>query len=420
MFHQQQPHLVPPLTAFQSELQAKEKLAVYVYEYLVLSGASKTAELFKQEKLAPQGIDANVALDSQPCFLQDWFSVFWDLYCASPDQRNRCESSWQAKAFHDRGFITPSLDPYPMENGMNAAQIGNYPHHLPGMPPNYAQPIQNGFYHPPSPMNHHSGPSPMNHHSGPSPMNHQPGPSPINHYPGPSPMNHQPGPCHMIHQLGPSHMNHHTGPSHLIAPINHSNRGRKRAKTEKPPERNFAESEESINRLRGPPPPYVPREQKPQSDKEEDQKMPLPVMVPLKTEEKIHNFIPTSCAGPLTLYPSASRFKPVVVPPRYEKPSIIKNVPARPKTPFHSYSPPKCSSEQMSAQKQQPGGDRISVPKESSSGSGSKENNYVDDVIKVDSEEDDSDSQIQELVNFMDDPDEDESSSSKTSSEPSP
>ncbi|KAI1709219.1 single-stranded DNA-binding protein 3 [Ditylenchus destructor] len=367
MFHQQHPHLVPPVTAFQPEIQAKEKLAVYVYEYLVLTGASKTAELFKQEKLAPQGIDANVALDSQPCFLQDWFLVFWDLYCASPDQRNRCESSWEAKEFHDRGFIPPSVDPYPMENGMNgiAPQIGNYHHHHPGMSSHSAHPMHNGYYHP------------------------------------------------------PSYMNHQPGPSHLNPPINHSNRGRKRAKTEKPQERNFADSEESINRLRGPPPPYVPRDQKPLIVKEEPQEMMPQVMIPLKTEEKIHNFIPTSCARPPTLFPSTSRscnFKPVVVPPRYEKPSIITNVPARPKTQFHSYSPQKCSSERMTAQKQQPKGDRFSAPKEPSCGVASKDHHYEDIVIKVDSEEDSNDSQIQELVDFMDGHDDED----EDSSEPSP
>ncbi|KAI1702588.1 single-stranded DNA-binding protein 3 [Ditylenchus destructor] len=247
------------------------RLAVYVYKYLVLTGASKSAELFKQEKLAPQGIDANVALDIQPWFLQDWFLVFWDLYCASPDQRNRCESSWEAKEFHDRGFIPPSVDPYPRENGMNGIplqrqfkhclhfisgsvinylenvdidlenvdfdlenvdldlenvdfdlenvdfdlenvdfdlenvdldlenldldlendEIGNYHHHHPGMSSHSAHPMHNGYYHP------------------------------------------------------PSYMNHQPGPSHLNPPNNHSNRGRKRAKTEKPQERNFADSEET-------------------------------------------------------------------------------------------------------------------------------------------------------------------------------
>ena len=29
------------------------------------------------------------------------FSVFWDLYCASPEKRDSCEHSTEAKAFHD-------------------------------------------------------------------------------------------------------------------------------------------------------------------------------------------------------------------------------------------------------------------------------------------------------------------------------
>ena len=30
-----------------------------------------------------------------------YFSVFWDLYCASPERRDGCEHSTEAKAFHD-------------------------------------------------------------------------------------------------------------------------------------------------------------------------------------------------------------------------------------------------------------------------------------------------------------------------------
>ncbi|VDM73961.1 unnamed protein product [Strongylus vulgaris] len=36
----------------QSDINAKEKLAAYVYEYLVNSGATKTAEVFKEEVLS--------------------------------------------------------------------------------------------------------------------------------------------------------------------------------------------------------------------------------------------------------------------------------------------------------------------------------------------------------------------------------
>ena len=31
----------------------------------------------------------------------NFFSVFWDLYCASPEKRDTMEHSPEAKAFHD-------------------------------------------------------------------------------------------------------------------------------------------------------------------------------------------------------------------------------------------------------------------------------------------------------------------------------
>ncbi|KAK6030629.1 hypothetical protein OSTOST_03227, partial [Ostertagia ostertagi] len=59
----------------QSDIHAKEKLAAYVYEYLVISGATKTAEVFKEEVLnnVPNGA-------IKP--------YFWDLYCAAPERRD--------------------------------------------------------------------------------------------------------------------------------------------------------------------------------------------------------------------------------------------------------------------------------------------------------------------------------------------
>ncbi|XP_076355025.1 single-stranded DNA-binding protein 3-like isoform X3 [Tachypleus tridentatus] len=128
-----------------SDPQAREKLALYVYEYLLHVGAQKAAQTF----LSEIRWEKNITLGEPPGFLHSWwclfhkecleevkklkmnyfhnikyfflsvtfhlsffldvctqcFSVFWDLYCAAPERRETCEHSTEGKAFHDYGFI---------------------------------------------------------------------------------------------------------------------------------------------------------------------------------------------------------------------------------------------------------------------------------------------------------------------------
>uniref|UniRef100_A0AAV2KV33 LisH domain-containing protein n=1 Tax=Knipowitschia caucasica TaxID=637954 RepID=A0AAV2KV33_KNICA len=80
-----------------SDNQAREKLALYVYEYLLHVGAQKSAQTF----LSEIRWEKNITLGEPPGFLHSWWCVFWDLYCAAPDRRETCEHSSEAKAFHD-------------------------------------------------------------------------------------------------------------------------------------------------------------------------------------------------------------------------------------------------------------------------------------------------------------------------------
>ncbi|XP_043577461.1 single-stranded DNA-binding protein 3-like isoform X2 [Chiloscyllium plagiosum] len=80
-----------------SDAQAREKLALYVYEYLLHVGAQKSAQTF----LSEIRWEKNISLGEPPGFLHSWWCVFWDLYCAAPDRRETCEHSSEAKAFHD-------------------------------------------------------------------------------------------------------------------------------------------------------------------------------------------------------------------------------------------------------------------------------------------------------------------------------
>jgi len=84
-------------SAVPSDSQAREKLALYVYEYLLHVGAQKSAQTF----LSEIRWEKNITLGEPPGFLHSWWCVFWDLYCAAPDRREACEHSNEAKAFQD-------------------------------------------------------------------------------------------------------------------------------------------------------------------------------------------------------------------------------------------------------------------------------------------------------------------------------
>lgn len=62
------------------EEQARQKLALFVYEYLVYAGAPEAARQFLSEiEWRP-----NIQPGERPGFLFPWFCIFWDLYCAAP------------------------------------------------------------------------------------------------------------------------------------------------------------------------------------------------------------------------------------------------------------------------------------------------------------------------------------------------
>uniref|UniRef100_A0A3Q2GQX3 Single stranded DNA binding protein 2a n=1 Tax=Cyprinodon variegatus TaxID=28743 RepID=A0A3Q2GQX3_CYPVA len=118
-----------------SDSQAREKLALYVYEYLLHVGAQKSAQTF----LSEIRWEKNITLGEPPGFLHSWWCVFWDLYCAAPERRDTCEHSSEAKAFHD---YSAAAAPSPV--------LGNLP---PGesmpvgpVPPGFFQPFMSPRY----------------------------------------------------------------------------------------------------------------------------------------------------------------------------------------------------------------------------------------------------------------------------------
>ncbi|XP_063050513.1 single-stranded DNA-binding protein 2 isoform X2 [Engraulis encrasicolus] len=105
-----------------SDSQAREKLALYVYEYLLHVGAQKSAQTF----LSEIRWEKNITLGEPPGFLHSWWCVFWDLYCAAPERRETCEHSSEAKAFHDYGAVaasSPVIGNLPPGEGMPVGPI---------------------------------------------------------------------------------------------------------------------------------------------------------------------------------------------------------------------------------------------------------------------------------------------------------
>lgn len=154
-------------SAVPSDAQAKEKLALYVYEYLLHCGAQKAAQTF----LSEIRWEKNITLGEPPGFLHSWWCVFWDLYCAAPERRDTCEHSSEAKAFHDYGFVNSGY----AVNGI--AHNPNAPSPLGQMPPNDGMaggPMPPGFF-----PNSHMRPSPPQQPvSQPSPHPQPPPPPP--------------------------------------------------------------------------------------------------------------------------------------------------------------------------------------------------------------------------------------------------
>jgi len=111
-----------------SDGQAREKLALYVYEYLLHVGAQKAAQTFLNEIRW----EKNITLGEPPGFLHSWWCVFWDLYCAAPERRETCDHSSEAKAFHDYGFVNSGYG----SNGIphNSPLRPSPPNHSPGTP----------------------------------------------------------------------------------------------------------------------------------------------------------------------------------------------------------------------------------------------------------------------------------------------
>uniref|UniRef100_A0AAQ4PYQ4 Single stranded DNA binding protein 3b n=1 Tax=Gasterosteus aculeatus aculeatus TaxID=481459 RepID=A0AAQ4PYQ4_GASAC len=142
-------------TPVPSDGQAREKLALYVYEYLLHIGAQKSAQTF----LSEIRWEKNITLGEPPGFLHSWWCVFWDLYCAAPERRETCDHSSEAKAFHD---YSAAAAPSPVMGGMPPGE---------GMP---GGPMPPGFFqvsHPNlGPMQRMSGPRGMG-PMGPGPQN---------------------------------------------------------------------------------------------------------------------------------------------------------------------------------------------------------------------------------------------------------
>lgn len=182
-------------TLVPSEVDAKEKLVVYVYEYLTHCGAKNAAMTFLNEINCMKEIQVS---HESPGFLADWWCVFWDLYCAAP-QKGKAgqmpEPSSEARAMIDmRNVMSPNCSPPQQQPPFMNAPGGPGPRYGGPMPPHGPhirshpprmhgppQGVPNGPYMAPMSNSPRYAPQP-NHMTPPGPagnMYPEPGPSPV-------------------------------------------------------------------------------------------------------------------------------------------------------------------------------------------------------------------------------------------------
>lgn len=160
-----------------SDVQAKDKLAHYVYEYLMHLGAKNSANAFLSEYSWDK---KGAQLGEAPGFLVSWWCVFWDLYCAAPERRDSFETTQEAKIFHD--YTNPNSNVMPSQEnlspnviGHNAfvnspnPQVANNQVMMGGQPPyqrfhsgNRGMRVSSNVEYQPSPNNMSAGNNPMN------------------------------------------------------------------------------------------------------------------------------------------------------------------------------------------------------------------------------------------------------------------
>jgi len=194
-----------------SDAQAREKLALYVYEYLLHVGAQKAAQTF----LSEIRWEKNITLGEPPGFLHSWWCVFWDLYCAAPERRDNCEHSSEAKAFHDYGFVNSG---YGVNGGPAPSPMGQMPPSSEAM----SGPMPPGFF-----PNSSMRPSPPTHPSS-QPSPHSQPPQMISNQPfmgpGPGPRYGGPGPRPRLPQMG-NEFNGPPGQPMMSGPMDPSRQG---------------------------------------------------------------------------------------------------------------------------------------------------------------------------------------------------
>ncbi|KAM8795071.1 single-stranded DNA-binding protein 4 [Eudromia elegans] len=158
-----------------SDGQAREKLALYVYEYLLHAGAQRSAQTF----LSEIRWEKNITLGEPPGFLHSWWCVFWDLYCAAPDRRDAGEAPADARALHDYGAApSPAMGTLPPGEALPGGPIPAAFFQGPPQPSPHAQPPPHA---PGAPMmGPHSQPfmSPR-YPGGPRPSLRMPGQAPV-------------------------------------------------------------------------------------------------------------------------------------------------------------------------------------------------------------------------------------------------
>ncbi|KAI6660832.1 hypothetical protein LOD99_13558 [Oopsacas minuta] len=98
--------------------QSREKLAEYVYEYLIFIGANSTAQSFVHEYIQPSWNKSLPSVADNRSFLISWWSIFWELFSSSTDHKLESPEGFEVnRTFQDLASTslnsdTSSTDPH--------------------------------------------------------------------------------------------------------------------------------------------------------------------------------------------------------------------------------------------------------------------------------------------------------------------
>ncbi|KAL2244446.1 UNVERIFIED_CONTAM: Transcriptional corepressor [Sesamum indicum] len=128
------------ISVVMEEWDPQKMLDLYIYDYLIRKNLHLTAETFSREAgVHPK----SVAIDPPEGFLQEWWSLFWDLYSGKLRKLAQEAQPSSSKATENAGYVPQNVHPvvpmpdvsYMLQNTCPAVLRPPFPHPLQNVSP---------------------------------------------------------------------------------------------------------------------------------------------------------------------------------------------------------------------------------------------------------------------------------------------